>query len=256
MGGWNQSVTDWTEVVSTPDFGDQVVQALVRYFRESRALLAPATLVDATSEIDPYGVPVLRAVYDHGSTPKRLGLRRRLDREPMVDDEKTPAQSLAAEIAVYEISEPIGRHYDLLVEEADGVWWWGDGYPDLSEHPDFNVRSGEVRSVPCLLWASFEPLPRGLTEGTLDLSADGATWTASGTDEPLAFLAHATVHEVTSDGDREPDVHTKSPSTESGAVLMPSPVTVTCITSSGRLGIVVSPSDVAIVTGFLQMMTG
>ncbi len=28
--------------------------------------------------------------------------------------------------------------YDLLVEDENGVHWWGDSYRDLSEHPDFN----------------------------------------------------------------------------------------------------------------------
>ena len=34
-----------------------------------------------------------------------------------------------------DIDEPLGRHWDLLVEEQ-GVWWWGDGYPTLDEHPE------------------------------------------------------------------------------------------------------------------------
>ena len=37
----------------------------------------------------------------------------------------------------FEISEPLGRTYHLLVEDEAGVHWWGDGYRDLSEHPDF-----------------------------------------------------------------------------------------------------------------------
>lgn len=254
-GEWDQSMADWTEIISAPDFGDRVVEALRRYFRDSGSLLARATLVDATSEFDPDGVPVLRAVYDHGWTDKRLGLRRRLDREPMVDDQETPAQSLAAEIAVSEISEPIGRYYDLLVQEADGVWWWGDGYPDLSEHPDFNLRPGEVRSVPCRLWASFEPLPRESTDGTLVFSANGATWKSSGSDEDLPFLTDTTILEVHSPPVRHqvPDI---SGGVGPGGVLMPSPITLMCMTSSGHLGLIVRPSDVAFVTGFLQKMTG
>jgi hypothetical protein len=255
MEAWDQSMADWTEIVSAPDFGDRVVEALVRYFRDSRSLLAPAALVNATSEFDPDGVPALRAIYDHGWTDKRLGLRRRLDREPMVDDEETPAQSLAAEIAVYEISEPVGRYYDLLVEEAGGVWWWGDGYPDLSEHPDFNLRPGEVRSVPCILWASFAPLPREWTDGTLVFSVDGATWKRSGSDEGLPFLANATSVEVDS-----PPIRHQMPDLKGGVgpggVLMPLPITLSCMTSSGRLSVTVRPVDVAFVTGFLQKMTG
>jgi hypothetical protein len=250
-----QSMAEWTEIVSTPDFGDQVVESLHRYFRESRSLLAPATLVNATSEVDPDGVPVLRAVYDHGWTDKRLGLRRQLDREPMVDDEETPAQSLAAEIAVYEISEPIGRYYDLLVEEADDVWWWGDGYPDLSEHPDFNLRPGEVKSVPCFLWASFEPLPRDKTDGTLLFFADGASWKRSGSDEGIPFLTNVMMLEV-----RSPPVRHQMPDLRGGVgpggVLMPLPITLSCMTTSGHLSLTVRPVDVAFVTGFLQKMAG
>ena len=83
-------------------------------------------------ETDPDGVPV---VYDHPDWSKRSGLRRRLDRPFGIAGGATPAEELAAEIG--EISEPLGRRYDLLVEGADGVWWWGDGYPNLTEHPDF-----------------------------------------------------------------------------------------------------------------------
>ena len=53
------------------------------------------------------------------------------------DSDQDLAEWLAAWIAVFEISEPLGRRYDLLVEDENGVSWWGDGYRDLSEHPDF-----------------------------------------------------------------------------------------------------------------------
>jgi hypothetical protein len=39
-------------------------------------------------------------------------------------------QALAEEIAIYEISEPLGAYFYLLVEDSAGVWWWGDGYPE------------------------------------------------------------------------------------------------------------------------------
>jgi hypothetical protein len=37
---------------------------------------------------------------------------------------------------------------------------------------------------------------------------------------------------------------------------MPFPITLTCRTSSGHVGVMVAQADVAIVTGFLQNMTG
>jgi hypothetical protein len=251
-------MADWTQTVSAPDWGDRVVEALVRYFRDGRRLSAPATLVEATTEFDTDGVPVLRAVYDHGWSQKRLGLRRRLDGEPMTDNEPTPEESLAEEIALYEISEPIGRLYDLLVEEADGVWWWGDGYPDLSEHPDFNLRSGEVRNVPCLLRGSFDPWPGELTEGALVLSAEGAVWRAARSTEDQPLFTDVTFEEVTTrvTDHREPGVPKGSSGMELGAVLVPSPLVVTCRTSSGSIDIVVSPANVAIVEGFFWKMTG
>jgi hypothetical protein len=95
-------------------------------------------LVDVSLENDPDGVPVLRAVYEHPFCTERTGLRRRLNRIPFTEHgANTPEGSLAAEIAKFEISEPLGRYYDLLVRDDFGVWWWGDGYLELSEHPDF-----------------------------------------------------------------------------------------------------------------------
>jgi len=128
---------EWRSIISAPDWGPRVAEALRRYFSEGRWLLAPVSLVSASMELDPDGTSVLLAIYDRAWSPKRIGLRRRLDREPMTNSEATPEESLAEQIAVYEISEPLGRYYDLLVEDAEGVWWWGDGFPDLSEHPDF-----------------------------------------------------------------------------------------------------------------------
>jgi hypothetical protein len=53
-----------------------------------------------------------------------------------LDPDQDLAEWLAAWIATFEISEPLGRRHDLLVPDEDGVHWWGDGYRDLSEHPD------------------------------------------------------------------------------------------------------------------------
>jgi hypothetical protein len=103
-------------------------------------MLEPAQLISASlDEPDEDGVPVLLAVYTHPFWSERTGLRRRLDRPPVsgeISGEQTVAEWLAEHICAMEIGEPLGRMHDLLVEDNDGTWWWGDGYPDLSTHPD------------------------------------------------------------------------------------------------------------------------
>jgi hypothetical protein len=136
--GVEWSTGEWEQAAASPDWGNRVAGELSRYFVEGGHLLEAARLVDVRLEVDPDGVPVLLVVYDHPFWSKRTGLRRRLDRPPFAaHGAETPEGSLAAEIARFEISEPLGRYYDLLVEDGAGVWWWGDGYPDLREHPDF-----------------------------------------------------------------------------------------------------------------------
>ncbi len=96
-------------------------------------------LIDASLDTDPDGVPVLLAVYEHAFWPERTGLRRRLDRWPVLLSPSDDLDEwLAGWIAWCEMGEPLGRQYDLLVEDDDGLWWWGDGYPDLTEHPDYD----------------------------------------------------------------------------------------------------------------------
>jgi hypothetical protein len=84
-------------------------------------------------EDDPDGTPVLLAIYDHPYYAKRIGLRRRLTDHMRATEDCSREQALAEEIAVYEISEPLGAYFDLLVEDSAGVWWWGDGYPELPQ---------------------------------------------------------------------------------------------------------------------------
>lgn len=110
-----------------PTIGERVLEALRTYFAEERWLLEPATLVEAQLEFDPDGVAVLRAIYDHPNYRQRLGLRRRLD----FDFHDREPEKVAEQIAIYDISEPLGRYSELLVEDANGVWWWGDGFPEL-----------------------------------------------------------------------------------------------------------------------------
>lgn len=129
------SLDDWQEAVKAPDWGRRVLESLERYFSEDRWLLEPAQLVDVRLDTDSDGVPVILAVYDHLCYTKRIGLRRRLDKMPMsAQGEQNPEDSLAAEIALFNISAPLGRVSEILVEE-DGVWWWGDGYPSDTELP-------------------------------------------------------------------------------------------------------------------------
>jgi hypothetical protein len=126
------------EAATDPALGEAVVAELRRYFAEGRPLMEPATLLDAWVESDDDGVAVLRAVYEHAYWPERTGLRRRLDRPPtLAHAGATSAERLACDIAYLEISEPLGRMHDLLTPDDQGVHWWGDGYRQLSEHPDF-----------------------------------------------------------------------------------------------------------------------
>src|SRR5580698_8384858 len=123
---------EWEAATSSPDWGTRVVDALRSYFGAGRPLMEPVRLIEASLETDTDGTPLLLVIYHHSYWPERTGLRLRLDPHlrPLTDTERTPEESLAADIAYMRISEPLGRQYDLLVEDADGVWWWGDGYPD------------------------------------------------------------------------------------------------------------------------------
>ena len=121
--------------MASPDWGTRVVTAVLGYSTDGKWLLEPVRLINVSLEIDPDGTPVLKVIYESPSHSKRIGLRRRLDRIPFgAHGGESPEESLAREICIYEISEPLGRYSELLVEDANGVWWWGDGYPTLSEN--------------------------------------------------------------------------------------------------------------------------
>ena len=103
-------------------------------------------LIDAALDTDPDGVPVLLVVYEHAFCPERTGLRRRLDRWPVLPGESDGLDEWLAEwIAWCEMGEPLGRQHDLLVEDDDGVRWWGDGYPGITEHPDYERMQEALR---------------------------------------------------------------------------------------------------------------
>jgi hypothetical protein len=130
----NWSDERWEETISSPDWAPRVVAELQRLGKEGDRSLARVKLLEVSLETDTDGVPFLLAVYEHAMWEERTGLRRRLNRVPMsVYDGMSPEGSLAIEIAMFEIAEPLGSYYDLLVEDSSGVWWWGDGYPELAE---------------------------------------------------------------------------------------------------------------------------
>jgi hypothetical protein len=246
---------EWEAAVSSSDWGTRVAEALRNYFSSGGPLMEPVRLVEVNLDTDSDGTPVLLAIYLHPFWPERTGLRLRLDRDrrPLGDTYDTPEESLAADIAYMRISEPLGRQYDLLVEDADGVWWWGDGYPELGEHPDFNLEAGETRRVSCLLRGSFDPYPRDLERGTLILSGDGASWVSIQNTDSQPLTLDVPVEAVSSlpMGFQEPSTY-EVPAVD--IVLMPSPITVTCDTSFGQIELVVTPADAAIVHWFFTRM--
>ena len=122
---------DWTAAAASPDWGVKVARALRRYFDAGKWLFRPVRLVGTDTEADSDGVAVLLATYEQPDDSRRIGLRRRLDHPPMSDHGEASLEAAqAAEIAVHDISEPLGRYANLLVEDANGIWWWGDGYPN------------------------------------------------------------------------------------------------------------------------------
>ena len=111
--------------MGSPTWGQEVVEALRSYFANGGWLLEPAQLVEARLGEAEDGTPAVIAIYDHPLYPKRIGLRSRLDQPPMaIPEGMTPAEALAQDIAVYEISEPLGTIYDRLEEDVSGIWWW------------------------------------------------------------------------------------------------------------------------------------
>jgi hypothetical protein len=127
------------------DWAERVLVALRAYFEEGRPLLTPTRLVEARLTSDSDGMPVLVATSDRPDDERRIGLRRRLD-QPEWDP-----QALAEDIALYEISEPLGRYSEILVHDGHGVWWWGDGYPELSK----DINAPWYSESPWARWRRF-----------------------------------------------------------------------------------------------------
>ena len=125
---------EWREAVASPEWGDRVLRALRERFASTTPLLEDARLISATVERDDEGAPILRAVYTHPFTPGTFGVRRRLDEPPaagLPQVGQTVEDWLADWIANFDIAEPIGRYFLVLVTDDAGVGWWGYGYPEL-----------------------------------------------------------------------------------------------------------------------------
>ena len=115
---------DLSAAMASPTWGQDVLAALRSYFDSGR-LIDPVRLVEATLGVSDDGSPAVIAIYDHPWYDRRVGLRSRLDQYPLsVYEGMSPAEPRAHDIAVYEISEPLGSYFDRLVEDDSGVWWW------------------------------------------------------------------------------------------------------------------------------------
>ena len=126
---------------------------------------------------------------------------------------------------------------------------------DVDEHPDLHQRTAEAWRVRCLLRGTFGPFPRRLRRGTLLLSGQRAFWRPARSFNHKTLPLDVTVDAVSSRpaNQREPSVECGNG--EQGKILMPSPIVVTCSTSSGSLDIVLSPKHVVIVERFFRGMT-
>jgi hypothetical protein len=125
IGNDLEQMDDLDAAMASPTWGKDVVAALRRYFAEGGWLLEPVKLIEARLGVADDGSPAVIAIYDHSWYSKRIGLKSRLDQSPMaIPEGMSPSEALAQDIAVYEISEPLGTYYDRLIEDEFGVWWW------------------------------------------------------------------------------------------------------------------------------------
>ena len=115
---------------SEPSYAERVLQVIVGALSDPESLVEQNILyVDGWVERRPDG-DAIRVIYDRDGADRRFG--RRVIAAPDVYGQDPTSQGWAV---AEDIDEPLGRHWDLLVEEQ-GVWWWGDGYPTLDEHPE------------------------------------------------------------------------------------------------------------------------
>jgi hypothetical protein len=171
---WSEA--EWARRIWSPEWAPKVVDALRRICAEGSGILEPVTLVSAELETTPEQESYVLAIYDHAWWDRRTGLRRKLNRIPMtVPPGMPPEEALALDIAQYDIAEPLGNYWDLLVEDEDGVWWWGDGYPELTT--DLNAP-----------W--YADLPKG------GWRRPGESWTVAASDEAVCGRAAVADGEV------------------------------------------------------------
>ncbi len=115
---------DLDAAMGSTTWGQDVLAALRAYFDSGR-LRVSVHLVEATLGVTSDGSPAVVVIYDHPWYDRRVGLRSRLDQTPnAIYEGMSAAESRAHDIAEYEVAEPLGTHYDSLVEDDSGVWWW------------------------------------------------------------------------------------------------------------------------------------
>jgi hypothetical protein len=177
------------------EWAKQVLVALRAYFEDGRPLLTSTRLVEARLTSDSDGTPVLNAISDRPDNERRIGLRRRLIRYTVPDQPGWDAEALAEDIARYEISEPLGRYSEILVDDGNGVWWWGDGYPELSKNPNAPWYSD-------LPWARWRKVTDAWTVATLNDQACKSVAVAEGpvTEPPAVLMPPQQVHCVRPNG--------------------------------------------------------
>ena len=114
------------------------------------------------------------------------------------------------------------------------------------------VRRGEARMVSCFLRGDHDPLPRRLTQGTLQLSATRTSWTRfwSLRRTPIAIPSDVLAISTRSADYREPNV--KKGGKAFGVLPVPAFVVVTCNTTSGSMDLVVPAADVPLVTSYFR----
>lgn len=142
--------------------GDQVLSEVLDHF-STGGLAAegdswgPSAIVD--SWLEP-GSEVIRIVYRRWETDAPV-IGYRCDVALQRDGHLIPSKEIASDV-IDQISEPLGRQADLLVEEQ-GVWWWGDGYPDVGDSPyPLHTREELVAQIE----AEFGPIDDFVIEAT------------------------------------------------------------------------------------------
>jgi hypothetical protein len=190
------SQSDYDEAVASPDWGNRVVNALRSYFATGQWLMEPVDLISADLEVGPDGGPVLVAIYDLHGYRDRLGYRRPLDRPPNpIEYRDSPAASLAASIAQYEISEPIAPSDGSSERERDGVRWWMYDDPAMAGSIDAPWYAG-------LPWARWRSHPGPWTVAANHESVCGSLAVAGGSvlERPTVLMPPQPVHCVRPEG--------------------------------------------------------